>query len=475
MDGVVDLRAPAVSTRVPSGRVARTASRAELRTRRFVLGALGVSVLSLVALRQPGYDPTAWLIWGRQLVHGSLDTVGGPSWKPLTVVVTTLFSLAGTTAASWLWLVVARWAGLLAVLLAYLVTRRLGSRRAAILAAAALALANDFLYNCVRGDSEGLLVALVLAAILAALDGRHRTGFALGVGAALLRPEVWPLVAAYGAWLLWTRPRATTALLVLGGGAAIVALWIGPELVGSGEALRAATRARNPVPGSPAESRFPFLTTFAVASTMLVWPVYAGAVYRVVAAWRARPRSANDRAVLLIGAGATVLMLTVAGLSEVGFTGNLRYSTLPAAGLCVLGGLGLPPVVEAVRGRSPRWLLWPVGALALAAPVVSLAIIVSGGLRLAHDEHVYGVELPHLIAVAGGASAVRACAPVWASPFERQAVAWRLRLPQRDVSTRPPVSGTVLASRHTRAGRATAVPLRAATADLVLRSVCRPR
>src|SRR3954465_6017184 len=30
----------------------------------------------------PTYDPWSWIVWGRQILHGSLDTVEGPSWKP---------------------------------------------------------------------------------------------------------------------------------------------------------------------------------------------------------------------------------------------------------------------------------------------------------------------------------------------------------------------------------------------------------
>ena len=44
----------------------------------------------------------------------SLDTSDGPSWKPLPVVATTVFSLAGN-AAPVLWLLVARAGGLLAL------------------------------------------------------------------------------------------------------------------------------------------------------------------------------------------------------------------------------------------------------------------------------------------------------------------------------------------------------------------------
>ena len=42
------------------------------------LGCFAVAALSLLVFDEPTYDPTAWLIWGRQIAHGTLDTVAGP-------------------------------------------------------------------------------------------------------------------------------------------------------------------------------------------------------------------------------------------------------------------------------------------------------------------------------------------------------------------------------------------------------------
>ena len=74
----------------------------------------------------PTYDPWAWIIWGREVAHGDLVTTTGPSWKPLPVIFTTPFSLAGDDGAPLLWLVVARAGGILAFAMAY----RLGTRLA---------------------------------------------------------------------------------------------------------------------------------------------------------------------------------------------------------------------------------------------------------------------------------------------------------------------------------------------------------
>ena len=45
---------------------------------------------------RPGFDAYGWLVWGRQTLHGNLNTDGAPSWKPLTFLFTLPYSLGGT-------------------------------------------------------------------------------------------------------------------------------------------------------------------------------------------------------------------------------------------------------------------------------------------------------------------------------------------------------------------------------------------
>ena len=58
------------------------------------------------------------------------------------------------------------------------------------------------------GNSEGLLAAAALWAVVAHLDGHRRAALALGTAAALLRPEVWPFLGLYGLWLWRAEPGA---------------------------------------------------------------------------------------------------------------------------------------------------------------------------------------------------------------------------------------------------------------------------
>src|SRR3954467_13368567 len=73
-----------------------------------LLGCLAVATLSLLLPSVPTYDPWAWIIWGREVLHGDLVTTTGPSWKPLPVIFTTPFSLLGDDGAPLAWIVIAR-------------------------------------------------------------------------------------------------------------------------------------------------------------------------------------------------------------------------------------------------------------------------------------------------------------------------------------------------------------------------------
>src|SRR3954464_2068018 len=75
-------------------------------------GCLALALLSLLAPTTPTYDPWAWLIWGREILHLDLDTQFGPSWKPLPVLFTTPLAIVPAAAPA-LWVAVAR-AGALA-------------------------------------------------------------------------------------------------------------------------------------------------------------------------------------------------------------------------------------------------------------------------------------------------------------------------------------------------------------------------
>src|ERR1700751_1868176 len=80
--------------------------------------AIAIAALSLLIPSTPSYDPWSWLVWGREIAPLDLVTTGGPPWKPLPVIFTTIFSLFGGASPD-LWLVVARAGALMAVAMTF--------------------------------------------------------------------------------------------------------------------------------------------------------------------------------------------------------------------------------------------------------------------------------------------------------------------------------------------------------------------
>jgi hypothetical protein len=419
---------------------------------RVALAVCALAALSFVLPSAPTYDPWSWIIWGREVAHLDLVTIQGPSWKPLPVLFTTPFSLFGDDAAPALWLVIARASGLLAFAMAYRLGERLAGMWAGAIAALALVFCDDFIRDFARGNSEGMLVAIVLWAIERHLMGHRTQAFLLGLGAALLRPELWPLWGLYGLWLVyqaWDQGPPRREIAVVGGCALLcLVLWFVPEYLGSGDWLRAAQRAREPNPGSAAFASSPFVEVFRRSAALLTVPVYVGGVLATaMAVWR------RDHVRLALAAMATVLMVAVAAMTQFGFAGNLRYVALPAALVCVLAGAGWVDLVRLARAR-----LGLVAAVVLAAAIAAAwAPFVNDDVNelradrelTAWESDFYGPNLKTVIAKAGGEERIKSCGAIFAGPFQVPAVAWRLHLHANGVGIFPFGPGTTLAMGST--------------------------
>jgi hypothetical protein len=208
-----------------------------------------LAALSLLLPSQPSYDPFAWLVWGREIAHGSLDTTGGSSWKPLPVVFTSLFapfSRVDDATPVALWMLVARTGALFALVLAFRLASRLagGGVTGAIggaVAATTLFVLPDWLQFSAHGSEAPWAVALTFWAIERHLDSRRDHAFGLGVLACLLRPELVPFLGVYTLWLWWAEPRLRP--LVAGCAAVSAAAWLVPEWIGAGNPLDGARQA----------------------------------------------------------------------------------------------------------------------------------------------------------------------------------------------------------------------------------------
>jgi len=469
--------------RAAEEQAAHPAHPAEARPWRWLLlGCLALAALSLLLPSTPTYDPWAWIIWGREVLQLDLVTTDGPSWKPLPVLFTAPFSLLGDDLAPELWILVARAGGFLAVAMAFRLAARLAGPVAGAIAALALLLADEFIRNFVRGNSEGLLVALCLWALERHLDGRHRDAFLLGFAAGLLRPEVWPFWGLYGLWLLYRawrgNPPWRELALVGGTGALLLVLWFVPEYLGSGSALRAAERARQPNPDSAAFAASPFLEVFRRSASILTLPVYVGALAAVAAVWRGRRSDGRARVMLGLAAASTALMVAVALMTEGGFAGNLRYVALPAAVVCILAGAGWVGLARAARARWGRGAAaaFAVAAAALFAPftVSDVGELSQGMRRVSAEADLYGANLKAVIAKAGGEARLKACGGVYTGPFQTQALAWYLHMHETEVTIFPVPPGTVVAPHYTTHARDPRFPTVTATSKWMVGSSCRP-
>jgi hypothetical protein len=397
-----------------------------MTTRPLVLAAVGCVVLaaaSLAVAREPVYDAWAWLVWGRELSGPGLDISSGPSWKPLTVVLAVPLALAGDAAPA-LWLLLTRAAWLIALVLAAGLAYGLaaGSGRGARIAAAtfaagSLALLDDPVTMWARqgagGMSEPLLVALVLGAARAQLGGRPRVALVAGALAALVRPEVWPLLAVYGLWQWRALPPARP--LLAGIALVLPALWFGPDLLASGEALGSAERAQRDGGGA-----LEALGRAAALPLAAAWPL------ALLALW------GRDRRLVVLGLGALALIATVVAMAATGFPGLPRFMAPAAAIAGVLGGVGLARLVEAPRRAA-------VVAVAVALAVVTALQLPGRAAELPHalrsTDRIAGSHerLRDLVRAVGAQRLLRCGRLATSDVLVRTGLAWQLEVPLSDV------------------------------------------
>jgi hypothetical protein len=488
---------PATSAPAPRARARQVAfGRWEITPARFYLGVivagLIVGALSLLIPSTPSYDPWAWIVWGREIVHINLQTTGGPSWKPLPMIFTTLFAPFGQAEPD-LWLVVARAGAFVSVVmtgrLALRLTRQIGTHfftaadqaqrglvalgpglLAAAIAAVGLTFTGGFISDNALGYSEGLAAAAILIAIERHLDDKPRQAFAIAFLAALDRPEIWLFWGPYGLWLWWKDPGARR--LVAGLFVLIPILWFLPEYWGSGHFLRGATRAQHPRSNSPAFAKCPFCTELVDHAwpTVLLRIKAAGVVLAAVVSfllWRTwrrdgsaalrTPQARAQIAAAAAGVLGVAWFVVVAVMTQAGFSGNNRYLVIGSALVDVCGAVGwgwaaaelIALIAGRVRGRgSPGAALRPLAAGVVA--VVALAFVMLPdwigpnliNISKTHGSLNYQAQLRNgahdVIAKYGGPAKVLGCGTVMTEGFQVPMVAWTLGVHTLTVASSPP-------------------------------------
>jgi hypothetical protein len=339
-------------------------------------GCLALGALSLLLSAGLTIDPWGWVLWGREVAHLRLDTAGGPpSWKPLPVLFTTPLSVLGGAAPT-LWLLLVRSAGIGALVLTFVLARRIASWAAGILGALAVPLLPEAMHGFLHGYSEGVLLCLVLGAVELHIRDRAGAALALGTLAALDRPEAWAAVVVYAAWARRRRRLRPAAL------AAAVAippvLWLGGDLWGSGNALYGARSAKEIT--SAAHQSVASVLSGGFGHGLLVLPLLAA-----VAVLRAVPR--RESSVLVPAAVAVGWIALLLTLTALGYPASGRFLVSPEALLCALAGAGALAILEAARGRpGPSVAVASLVLAACAWPAIGRWPAVSGEASAAGPE-----------------------------------------------------------------------------------------
>jgi MFS family permease len=315
-----------------------------------VATALALAAISLFLPFFPVYDPWAWLVWGRELLHGSFETASGPSWKPLPVLIDAPLSLLGGAAPK-AWLLIARVGWLCAPLLAGLLAARLSGEEsgrwrwvAAAVAAGSVALTWDSFTPPLRqftgGLSEPLLVALILGAVWAVLEERPGWVLGLGTAAALLRPECWPFLVVWAWFAAREHPRLRAAAIAV---AVLVPLaWFVPDIVGAGTPLEGGETAR--AGGIEVLDGLEVLGRALAAPLAAVWIGVALLLWQgaFVNHWFTNaPDRRRDRplAILLAGAGAWIALVALMAIA--GFAGLPRFLAPATSVISIIGAVGI--------------------------------------------------------------------------------------------------------------------------------------
>lgn len=405
-----------------------------------VVACVAVAAASLALPWRPSFDQWAWLVWGRDAAHLGLTLGAAPSWKPLPVLFTALFSLAGSAGPA-LWLIVARAGSLLAVAM----TARLAARWArgplrwvaGASAALGLVLVHDFFRRSAVGNAEPLMVAAALLAVERHLDGHRRQALALGVVAALVRPEAWPFLAAYALWL-W-REREVQRGWIAAWLAVVPVLWLGAPLVGTGDMFQSSHAALGRVPlASAAATQHHGLRVIGLFAGMLpLWTKLATIFALGLAAVRRTPERALAAALSAVALGWVAI---VALLAQRGYAGLPRYLFMPAALFSILAGVGLVRAAELARAlrRAPR-VAAATGLIFAAVAGLSIADVRrlgTDGTTLTH-ESARDRALATAIDRAGGAQAVLDCGTPVTPWFETSAAAWKLGVNLDQVHAHP--------------------------------------
>jgi hypothetical protein len=423
---------------------------------------LALAVLSAIVWPTvPSYDPFSWIVWGREVTdpHISFFIGGGPSWKPLPFVFTTIYGVLGGIAPT-LWVITARAGGIAGLIGAYrlsaLLCERAGLPRywwwvAGVVAALGIVLtapSSGWTYYFFRGTSEPLLIGVWVWAIDRLIARHHWQAYMLVAAEGLMRPEAWPFLLVYGAWLFWKFPSMRVWVLI--GLIAQPVGWFGPPWISTGQPFLAATHAseynghlgpdvlKTVLMRGEGLQPLPSLVFGVVAVGLAVWFGRAGLPRSRVAVseWWQGDRS-EVPLVLALAVATVAWWAVVVGMTLDGYPGLERFFLPAAAMTCVLSGYGLVRLAVLIGS----WVSSSSSAR-LAVAAVAVVVFLGGSTHFLSARWAYAKaqeplaatavtridELGQAIAALGGRAAILPCGTsvVTINHSLQTALAWKL-------------------------------------------------
>ena len=409
--------------------------------------------LVLWAGTRPSFDSYGWLVWGHQTIAGTLNTNAAPSWKPLPYLFTVPYALFGHYQL-WLWMITclavtlggSASAGRIAYRLTLAAPRgedperrrsdprvRYAGVAAGLFAAVALVGIQGWWHYVLSSQSDTMIAALCLGAIDCHLSGRPRWAFALGVLAALGRPEVWPFLGLYCIWA-W-RAVPSMRWLIAAGLVVLLVLWFGIPALSSRSPFVSASNAYGSGRRLRSNRVFGTIDRFL---DLYATPLEIAAVISL--AWAALRR---DLTLLVLAAGAAAWVVIEIAFSLHGWPGLGRYMFGAAAVGVVIAAVlvgrllaDLAPLLSLGLRRpalaSASALVGAILVLALIGSLVPAAVSTARGERRdIHAQRLRTKEINRLsgvVARLGGSHRLDACGEPLTRLEYQTILAWTLHL-----------------------------------------------
>jgi hypothetical protein len=326
---------------------------------------VGTTVGFFVRPTFPNYDSYYSLLWGREVLHGTLpsfDAYRAPTEHPLAIAFGAVLSLFGDDADR---IMVGATFASFVVLAAgmYRLARASFTVVVGLVAAALLCSRFDFPFLAARAYIDIPYLALIVWAV--ALEAGHRRRgtpvFALLAAAGLLRPEAWLLSGLYWLWCIpfatWPQRVKYTILTAVG-----PIVWPAVDWIVTGDPLFSLTHTSGlaeELGRTRGLSEIPAATVQFLESLDKVPVFYAGILGLLLAIVLVPRRVGWPLAMFVIGM-ATFVLVGLAGLSVID-----RYLLVPSLMVMVFAAVTLGGWSMLRAG----WLRtgWAVAALVIVA------------------------------------------------------------------------------------------------------------